>query len=185
MQRCVSVLDCVLGLFLLLGPALSVAADRYTQNAKGVTLTFLETKAPALAITTTLQNTLTQAVLMQAMQLEGVRYRYGGNAPETGFDCSGFVHYVFHQAAKIQLPRTTGGLSRMGQHVLPADLQAGDLVFFNTRNSANSHVGIYLGQGDFIHAPHAGQTVKIENMETGYWQQHYNGAQRIAEIATQ
>ena len=69
MQRCVSVLDCVLGLFLLFGPALSVAADRYTQNAKGVTLTFLETKAPALAITTILQNTLTQEVLMQAMQL--------------------------------------------------------------------------------------------------------------------
>ena len=74
-------------------------------------------------------------------------------------------------------------MSRIGQPVDAAELQPGDLVFFNTRRSAYSHVGIYIGDGDFIHAPRAGKTVTVENMESGYWQQHFNGAKRIDEIA--
>ena len=155
-----------------------VVGNFSTKNAEGVTITFLENEN--LANT---KNSLSQEVLIQAMSLEGSRYKFGGNSPETGFDCSGFVNYVFNRAANVELPRTTGGLSRIGQPVDAAELQPGDLVFFNTRRSAYSHVGIYIGDGDFIHAPRAGKTVTVENMESGYWQQHFNGAKRIDEIA--
>jgi cell wall-associated NlpC family hydrolase len=149
-----------------------------TKNVEEVTLIFLENGNDANA-----KNSLSQEVLIQAMSLEGSRYKFGGNSPETGFDCSGFVNYVFNQAAKVELPRTTGGLSRIGQSVTPDALQAGDLVFFNTRRSAFSHVGIYIGDGDFIHAPRPGKAVTIENMSSGYWQQHFNGAKRVDEVA--
>lgn len=155
-----------------------VVGNFSTKNAEGVTITFLEDDD-----LTTTKNSLSQEVLIQAMSLEGSRYKFGGNSPETGFDCSGFVNYVFNQAANVELPRTTGGLSRVGQSIDVAELQPGDLVFFNTRRSAFSHVGIYIGDGDFIHAPRAGKTVTVENMESGYWQQHFNGAKRIDEIA--
>ncbi len=155
-----------------------VVGNYSTKNAEGVTITFLEGES-----VTTEKNSLSQEILIQAMSLEGSRYKLGGNSPETGFDCSGFVNYVFNQVANLQLPRTTGGLSRIGQSVDSQELQAGDLVFFNTRRSAFSHVGIYIGDGDFIHAPRAGRTVTVENMESGYWQQHFNGAKRIDEIA--
>ena len=161
--------------FLILNLSLShmAAANISTKNAEGVVITFLDT----------VKNTASQEVLTQAMLLEGSRYKYGGNSPDTGFDCSGFVNYVFSQATNVQLPRTTGGLSRIGQSVDQQDLQPGDLVFFNTRKRAYSHVGIYIGDGDFIHAPRPGTTVRVENMQTGYWQQHFNGAKRVDEIA--
>ncbi len=155
-----------------------VFANFSTKNIEGVTLTFFEDDSP---INT--KQSLSQDVLFQAMRLEGSRYKFGGNSPDTGFDCSGFVNYVFNQAANVELPRTTGGLSRIGQSVAPDELEPGDLVFFNTRSSAYSHVGIYIGDGDFIHAPRAGKTVTIENMTSGYWQQHFNGAKRIDPIA--
>jgi cell wall-associated NlpC family hydrolase len=157
----------------------SIAIGNFTtKNVEEVTMIFLENGNEANT-----KNSLSQDVLIQAMSLEGSRYKFGGNSPETGFDCSGFVNYVFNQAAKLELPRTTGGLSRIGQSVAPNELQAGDLVFFNTRRSAFSHVGIYIGDGDFIHAPRPGKAVMIENMTSGYWQQHFNGAKRVDEIA--
>ena len=164
-------------LIVSLAPPNLVFANFSTKNIEGVTLTFFDDDNSIGAT-----QTLSQNVLIQAMSLEGSRYKLGGNSPETGFDCSGFVNYVFNQAANVELPRTTGGLSRVGQSVAPNELQPGDLVFFNTRSSAYSHVGIYIGDGDFIHAPRAGKTVTIENMASGYWQQHFNGAKRIDEI---
>ena len=164
----------------------ATAARISTKNVKGVLITFLETSEietsdiETLAIET-IKNTLSQEVLMEAMSLEGVKYKYGGSSPEKGFDCSGFVNYVFNAAANVKLPRTTGGLSRIGEAVDKQDLQAGDLVFFNTRRSAFSHVGIYISDGEFIHAPRKGGHVRIESMDTGYWQQHFNGAKRIDE----
>jgi cell wall-associated NlpC family hydrolase len=163
-------------IFFIIGLACSntAGANVSIKNAEGVIITFLEA----------VQNTISQEVLLQAMSLEGTKYKLGGNSPETGFDCSGFVNYVFNQAANVKLPRTTGGLSRVGQSVDLKELQPGDLVFFNTMRRSFSHVGIYIGDGDFIHAPRSGRTVTVENMETGYWHQHFNGAKRIDEIAT-
>lgn len=118
-------------------------------------------------------------VLVNALSLTGVRYKYGGNSPETGFDCSGFVRYVFKQATSLTLPRSAIEISRLGTTIPKNELQPGDLVFFNTLKSAFSHVGIYVGNNRFIHSPSSGGKVRVENMQDGYWARHFNGAQRI------
>lgn len=118
-------------------------------------------------------------VLVNALSLTGIRYKYGGSSPETGFDCSGFVRYVFKQAASLTLPRSAIEISQLGTTVPKNELQPGDLVFFNTLKSAFSHVGIYLGNNRFIHSPSSGGKVRVENMQDGYWVKHYNGAQRL------
>lgn len=109
----------------------------------------------------------------------GTRYRYGGATPESGFDCSGLVAHVFERARGITLPRDAAGQSKVGVPVKKAALAPGDLVFYNTRNRPYSHVGIYLGEGRFIHAPRPGQRVRIESIEASYWRARFNGARRI------
>lgn len=122
-------------------------------------------------------------VLIRALSLTGIKYKYGGKSPETGFDCSGFVRYVFQQAANLTLPHGARALSRLG-HAVPTDqLRPGDLVFFNTLKSAFSHVGIYLGDNRFIHAPSSGGTIHVVSMDDAYWAKRFNGARRI-ESAT-
>jgi cell wall-associated NlpC family hydrolase len=119
-------------------------------------------------------------VAIEALSLVGIRYRYGGNSPEQGLDCSGLVRYVFREAG-TELPRTSNEMSQRGQPVDKQDLQPGDLVFFNTLNRAFSHVGIYLGNNQFIHAPSTGRNVRVENMDMAYWKARFNGARRVLE----
>jgi cell wall-associated NlpC family hydrolase len=114
-----------------------------------------------------------------AMSLIGTPYKYGGNSPDSGFDCSGFVGHVFSHALDISLPRSTGEISTIGKAVRSNDLRTGDLVFFNTLHSKFSHVGIYLGNYRFIHAPSNKGSVRVENMLEDYWRLNYNGARRI------
>jgi cell wall-associated NlpC family hydrolase len=118
-------------------------------------------------------------VLINALSLTGVRYQYGGKTPESGFDCSGFVHYVFKQATSLSLPHSTLAISQIGVSVPQAELKPGDLVFFNTLKSAFSHVGIYVGNNRFIHSPRAGGKVRVESMGESYWAKRFDGAQRI------
>lgn len=118
-------------------------------------------------------------VLVNALSLTGIRYQYGGNSPETGFDCSGFVRYVYQQASNLTLPHGARAISQLGKTVPKNELQPGDLVFFNTLKSAFSHVGIYLGNNRFIHSPSSGGGVRVENMQSNYWEKRFNGAQRI------
>ena len=151
----------------------SAAANFSTQNAKGVPITFLEA----------VKNSISGEVLSQAMSLKGIKYKYGGNSPQPGFDCSGFVNYVFNKAANVKMPRTTRGLSRIGKTVKKQELLPGDLVFFNTRRRPFSHVGIYLGEGEFIHAPSTGSKVSVENMVTGYWKQRFSGDKCVKETS--
>ena len=120
-------------------------------------------------------------IAIEALSLVGIRYRYGGNSPEQGLDCSGLVRYVFREAGGTDLPRTSNEMSRRGQPVDKQDLQPGDLVFFNTLNRAFSHVGIYLGNNEFVHAPSAGRKVRVENMDMTYWKTRFNGARRVLE----
>ncbi len=120
-------------------------------------------------------------VLVNALSLTGVRYKYGGNTPETGFDCSGFVRYVFKQATSLTLPHSALAISQLGKTVPKNELQPGDLVFFNTLKSTFSHVGIYLGNNRFIHSPSSGGQVRVENMQDSYWLKHFNGAQRMEQ----
>ena len=114
-----------------------------------------------------------------AIGLIGIHYKYGGSSPQTGLDCSGLVRYVFKEALGKDLPRTAAELSREGQKVDQQDLKPGDLVFYNTLRRSFSHVGIYLGDNKFIHAPSSGGKVRIESMDLAYWKSRFNGARRI------
>lgn len=118
-------------------------------------------------------------ILINALSLKGTRYRYGGSSPDTGFDCSGFVRYVFSKAANISLPHNARAISQFGDIISRQQLQPGDLVFYNTMKSAFSHVGIYLGNNRFIHAPSSGGGIRIVNMDETYWANRFDGARRI------
>lgn len=119
-------------------------------------------------------------LVTQAIGLIGIRYVRGGSDPDRGLDCSGLVQLVFKQAWDRDLPRTSKEISQVGERVDAADLQPGDLVFYNTLRRGFSHVGIYLGDSKFIHAPSSGGKVRIESMNLAYWKKRFNGARRIA-----
>jgi cell wall-associated NlpC family hydrolase len=119
-------------------------------------------------------------VLEKAETMIGVPYQWGGNTPEQGLDCSGFVRYVYQKAAGILLPRVSSQISRKGVAIAQTDLHPGDLVFFNTTRGTATHVGIYVGENQFIHAPKKGAYVRIESMKSAYWTHRYYGARRVA-----
>jgi cell wall-associated NlpC family hydrolase len=162
-----------------------MADEVLTENAEGVVLY----SADGSSESSTAQEPAsgwkakTQEVIINALSLTGIKYKFGGNSPETGFDCSGFVRYVFHNAANLTLPPTARAISQLGKTVKKDELQPGDLVFFNTLKSAFSHVGIYIGDNKFVHAPSSGKVVRVENMQAGYWSSRFNGAQRLDKEA--
>jgi cell wall-associated NlpC family hydrolase len=125
-------------------------------------------------------------LVLSAMHFLGARYRFGGTDEETGFDCSGFTRHVFENSVGLLLPRRSSeqanapGLLSIRQD----DLKPGDLVFFNTMRSAFSHVGIYVGEGKFIHAPRTGSTVRVEDMRQDYWTRRFDGARRVPQLST-
>lgn len=137
-----------------------------------------ETVTPSLLDQTT---SALHETLRKGLALVGVGYRRGGTDPSIGLDCSGFVQLVFREAVGLILPRTAKEMSQVGGPVDRADLQPGDLVFFNTLRRTFSHVGIYLGNSKFMHAPRPGGAVRIEDIGTAYWARRYNGARRILE----
>lgn len=115
-----------------------------------------------------------------ALNMLGTKYRLGGGTPNTGFDCSGLVIYAAEKSLGLKLPRRAAEIAREGQAVKRTELKKGDLVFFNTLGSRNSHVGIYLGDQKFVHAPRSGAVVRVESMDIAYWRKRYNGARRLA-----
>jgi cell wall-associated NlpC family hydrolase len=121
------------------------------------------------------------AVLMRAISLVGTPYRYGGNTPDGGFDCSGLVNYVYRDMLDMRLPRTSRDLASIqGPRIPPDRLAAADLVFFGGSGSV-SHVGIYVGEGRFVHAPSTGGTVRLDHLDGPYWRDHYTGARRVLD----
>lgn len=119
------------------------------------------------------------AVLMRAISLVGTPYRYGGNTPEGGFDCSGLVNYVFRDMLDLRLPRSSRELAAMqGPRLSHERLAPADLVFFGSGGNV-SHVGIYVGEGRFVHAPSTGGTVRLDRLDGHYWRDHYTGARRV------
>jgi cell wall-associated NlpC family hydrolase len=119
------------------------------------------------------------AVSMRAIGLVGTPYRYGGNTPEGGFDCSGLVTYVYRDMLDLRLPRTSRDLARVqGPRIAPEKLAAADLVFFGSGGNV-THVGIYIGEGRFVHAPSTGGTVRLDRLDGHYWRQNYSGSKRL------
>jgi len=120
-----------------------------------------------------------QDLINLGMYYLGIRYRLGGNSPETGLDCSGLVQNVFRNALGLDLPRTARDMARLGDKIGFQELKPGDLVFFNTMRRAFSHVGIYVGEGRFLHAPASGGEVRLEEIDKRYWTRRFNGARRL------
>lgn len=118
-------------------------------------------------------------LVVNALGFLGVPYQRGGNDAETGFDCSGFVKAMYEQTVGLVLPRKAEQQAAATQHIDRSELQPGDLVFFNTLRRAFSHVGIYIGDGKFIHSPKPGAQVRVENMGIAYWSHRFDGARRV------
>ena len=114
-----------------------------------------------------------------AMSLYDTPYQYGGKSRVNGFDCSGFVQFVFQNSLGLQLPRTSAEMSRVGMPLDARQLKPGDLVFFNTTRSPNSHVGIFIGENRFVHSPKTGKAIMLTSLNDKYWSARYNGARRI------
>jgi cell wall-associated NlpC family hydrolase len=139
---------------------------------------------PARAASAPQELTPGQDLLFSALGLIGVKYKWGGNDPTQGLDCSGFVKYVFQNSLKLTLPRTALQMSRVGETVDRDALKPGDLVFFNTLKRQFSHVGIYLGDNRFVHAPRKGKRIEVVNINDKYWSSRFNGGRRISDHDT-
>jgi cell wall-associated NlpC family hydrolase len=127
---------------------------------------------------------LRKALIALAMQLRDIRYVRGGHDPSTGFDCSGFVRYVFAHAVGMQLPANSAAQFLAGLKIKRADMKPGDLVFFHTYGRRRiSHVGIYISDGRFIHSPATGKSVEISSLDDAYWARHFVGAKRPEALA--
>ena len=122
----------------------------------------------------------TTELVVSAMGFLGVPYRRGGNDAEGGFDCSGFVKAMYEQSVGLLLPRRAEQQAAATQRIDKTELQPGDLVFFNTLRRTFSHVGIYVGEGRFIHSPKPGAQVRVENMGGNYWASRFDGARRVS-----
>jgi hypothetical protein len=158
------------------GPATAWAAERQADRSRA------DAARASLSAAATRVFDGTREIGLVALSLVGIDYRFGGDTPDRGLDCSGLIRYVFQQVTGVTLPRTSAELSRIGRNVSTADLEAGDLVFFNTRRFAFSHVGIYLGNDRFIHAPSRGGEVGVASLANGYWRKRYDGARRLVGV---
>lgn len=118
--------------------------------------------------------------LLQALSLTGIPYRWGGNSPETGMDCSGFIRYVFKKSLGINLPRTAREMAKVGKRVNVNRLEPGDLLFFNTNRGSNTHVGMYIGDNKFVVAPQSGKNIEVTELNSS-WRAKLNGAKRIVQ----
>lgn len=118
-------------------------------------------------------------LISSAMGLIGVAYRFGGTSPTSGMDCSGFMQYIFRKTLQVNLPRTAAEQAQMGSQVSRSNLQPGDMVFFNTAGRRISHVGMYIGNNRFIHAPRTGKSIEITSMSNKYWSSKYVTARRV------
>ena len=123
------------------------------------------------------ETSITHPAVELARKLLGIPYRWAGADPARGFDCSGLVYYVFNEL-QVRIPRMQRDLFKSAEQVRKADLKPGDLLFFNTFATL-SHVGIYIGEGRFIHAPRRGTTVTIESMDSSYYRGRFAGARRV------
>ena len=172
-------------LLICLGAALHAAAHaepdddpigRYLQE-RGL----VSPAEPSTPITSPSLRDRTSEMVMTAMAFIDLPYRRGGNTADGGFDCSGFTRHVFLTTLGVQLPRrvdeqaSAPGLVKVQRE----QIEPGDLVFFNTLKRTYSHVGIYVGEGRFIHAPRVGGAVRLENMNIGYWSKRFTGARRV------
>ncbi|MDE2249531.1 MAG: C40 family peptidase [Xanthomonadaceae bacterium] len=167
----------VLLLGLLAACASSPPRREATYKTSRSALAELPARAPSAASAATAND-----VLMRAIGLIGTPYKWGGNTPQSGFDCSGLVDYIYRTAADILLPHSSREMAAMDTREVKrmSDLASGDLVFFGNRGSI-SHVGVYVGKGRFVHAPNSGGTVRLDDIDGPYWRDHFEFGKRVLD----
>ena len=166
---------------LLLAASLSVAAPEDTQAPVDKRASDM---VSLLQLGDQVKSTVgekTNQMLGKAMTLLGVPYKRGGTSTDTGFDCSGFVRHIYETSVGRLLPRRADEQAKTTEKIERNELNPGDLVFFNTMRRTFSHVGIYIGDGKFIHAPSAGKAVRVDDLRAAYWTQRFTGARRVQE----
>lgn len=168
--------DYLLAALLAVSCAVQAAPDAASKSSKDDIGQFLIDKG--LSAKSQVEQTASN-IVVSAMGFLGLPYKRGGNSFETGFDCSGFVKALYEQSIGKILPRSAAEQAAQTTQISKDELQPGDLVFFNTMRRAFSHVGIYVGEGKFIHSPKPGAQVRIEDMNVRYWNTRYNGARRV------
>jgi cell wall-associated NlpC family hydrolase len=169
----------------LLLASVSHAAPAEAPNETGSTLTVqpviqqIQLAGQQLQQTGQTVSTRASKLVGDALGFLGVPYRRGGTSAETGFDCSGFVKTVYEDAVGLVLPRQAAQQAADSEKIARADLKPGDLVFFNTMRRTFSHVGIYIGDGKFVHSPKPGEEVRVESLSVAYWTRRFTGARRV------
>lgn len=156
--------------------ACSSAPQKSARSSSGMAITAPRAYAPPRGFPNFVDHSVgREEISIQAMSLVGVPYRWGGNTPDSGFDCSGLVRYVVDRAASVNLPRTTADMSSVGESIEPDGIAPGDLIFFNTSGRPHSHVGIYVGKLRFVNAPSTGGTVRLDYLTNPYWAKRFDG----------
>lgn len=163
------------GLDVLIREKTATAAQINAAQAKAQTQAAKPAAAPAAKAS---GRSDADDIIASAMGFLGVAYRFGGASP-TGFDCSGFMQYIFRKTYAINLPRTSAEQATVGTPVSRSELQPGDMVFFRTAGSRISHVGMYVGNNRFIHAPRTGKRIEITSLSNKYWNSKYATARRV------
>ncbi|HGL9450729.1 TPA: C40 family peptidase [Neisseria gonorrhoeae] len=172
----------VLWLMFAVRPALADELTNLLSRREQILRQFAEDEQPVLPVNRAPARRAGNAdeLIGSAMGLLGIAYRYGGTSVSTGFDCSGFMQHIFKRAMGINLPRTSAEQARMGAPVARSELQPGDMVFFRTLGGSRiSHVGLYIGNNRFIHAPRTGKNIEITSLSHKYWSGKYAFARRI------
>lgn len=159
--------------------ARKIRENQAQRNAAGNSISSAATPARSGSSAQSLSKNDVDQLLSNATALLGVAYRFGGTSPSTGMDCSGFMQYIFRKTFGINLPRTSAEQAKVGTPVARSDLQKGDLVFFRTSGNRISHVGMYVGNNRFIHAPRTGKTIEIVSLSNKYWNSKYATARRV------
>ena len=175
-------------LFLVV-PLIAIAKASYAQestNTYGTTISYSRDLLHRVSTNTQTVISSTsdniESMIETGLGYLGIRYRKGGNGPESGgFDCSGLVKRLFSSSLGLSLPRTSAEMAKAGDKVSRQELMPGDLVFFNTLNRAFSHVGIYLGNSQFLHSPRSGGVVRVESIDVSYWRKRFNGGRRLVK----
>lgn len=144
-------------------------------------LTYFTGKDPVENLPLAVPPAAADDMAMTALTLMGTPYRYGGTSPEGGFDCSGLVQYIYRDISTVTLPRTAAQMANLaGRDVTTRELVVGDLLFFRLGNSSRiNHVGVYIGEDRFVHAPRTGTTVRIDTLDNRYWMRYYDRARRL------
>lgn len=150
-------------------------------TSSGPSMTGTDYPAASTAASTSSGHAARHDVVFRAVSLLGTPYRYGGARPETGFDCSGLIHFVYQDSLGMTLPRTTAGLNDLRSKPAREPLKPGDLVLFAISGRKVNHAGIYVGEGRFLHAPSTGGHVRIDELQASYWQRSYQGARRVLD----